>query len=155
MAAHAIDGRPVAAVAAPALSTASSRGASRSSDGASSSSHAPNGGGSDGGDPSSVIVNLLARSLDRQVLAAERTADRMDDLGGRIDRMGDRIAEEVRAGMSLQLRVVGGLVALAIILLAAVAGVQFSGSLDRDGSVKVETVPSTTTGGASSSPEKP
>jgi len=103
-----------------------------------------------------VIVNLLARSLDRQVLAAERTADRMDDLGGRIDRMGDRIAEEVRAGMSLQLRVVGGLVALAIILLAAVAGVQFSGSLDRDGSVKVETVPSSTsTGGASPAPEHP
>jgi hypothetical protein len=63
----------------------------------------------------------------------------MDDLGGKIDRMGDRIASEMRHGMSQQIRIVGGLVALAIILLAGVAGVQFSGRLDHRGGVGVET----------------
>lgn len=142
MGAHVLDGRP-----SPSLRARRSSDP-RGSDG--DGIHGPpngtgdgtDGGNTDGGfDPNAALTNLLARSLDRQVKAAERTADRMDDLGGKIDKMGDRIAEEMRHGMSLQLRVVGGLVALAIILLAAVAGVQFSGGLDRDGTMRVDAAP--------------
>jgi len=112
-------------------------------------------GATDGGfDPNAAVTSLLARSLDRQVKAAERTADRMDDLGGKIDKMGDRIAVEMRHGMTLQLRVVGGLVALAIILLAAVAGVQFSGGMDRDGSVRVDAAPAPVVAPAPAAPRE-
>jgi hypothetical protein len=78
----------------------------------------------------------------------------MDDLGGKIDKMGDRIAVEMRHGMTLQLRVVGGLVALAIILLAAVAGVQFSGGMDRDGSVRVDAAPAPVVAPAPAAPRE-
>lgn len=155
MGAHVLDGRP-----APALR------ARRSSDPggpAGDGIQGPAGGTGDGADrqtdggfdPNAALTNLLARSLDRQVKAAERTADRMDDLGGKIDKMGDRIAEEVRNGMSLQLRVVGGLVALAIILLAAVAGVQFSGGMNRDGSVRVDAAPAAPAAPPAAPPAEP
>lgn len=148
MGAHGLDGRPV-----------SSLRARRSSDPGGSHGdgiHGPADGTADGADrqtdggldPHAALTTLLARSLDRQVAAAERTADRMDDLGGKIDKMGDRIAEEMRHGMSLQLRVVGGLVALAIILLAAVAGVQFSGGMGADGAVRVDAAPAPVAPGA-------
>lgn len=140
MGAHVLDGRPSPGIRARRSSDA--RGAA--GDGA----HGPGDGTSDGDqstdggfDANAAVTSLLARSLDRQVKAAERTADRMDDLGGKIDNMGDKIAQEVRHGMTQQLRVVGGLVALAIILLAAVAGVQFSGGMDRNGTVRVDAAP--------------
>lgn len=98
-----------------------------------------------------VLTTILARSLDRQVKAAERTADRVDALAGHIDAMGDRVAREIRSGMDLQLKVVGGLVALAIILLASVAGVQFSGGFDGQ-TVTVETLPPSPTTASAHAP---
>lgn len=141
MGAHVLDGRPSPSLRARRSSDprgSAGDGVQGPADGTGDGADRQTDGGFD---PNAALTNLLARSLDRQVKAAERTADRMDDLGGKIDKMGDRIAEEMRNGMTLQIRVVGGLVALAIILLAAVAGVQFSGGLDREGTVHVDAAP--------------
>ena len=74
-----------------------------------------------------VLVDLLSDSLREQVAASNKTSERVDALSEKIDAMGERIASEVSRTMRWQTKVIGSLVALAIVLLGGAAGVNFVG----------------------------
>ena len=77
-------------------------------------------------------MNLLSKSLERQIEASERTGQKVEALGDRFDhglaQMGREMGREMREGMKSQSKAMFWILMVSIILLGSVAGVQFYGN---------------------------
>jgi len=83
------------------------------------------------------ILELLEKSLDRQIAASEKTCDKVEQLGdrleGSISNLSKDMGKEMRDGMRTQTKLIFWLLCLSIIFLGSVAGVQFFGHWGSDG----------------------